>query len=124
MIGSFHTSTRKGQTGQPSDRKMVSTKLICAYCKGSHSSAHCNMVTDVKARLDIVKRERLCFNCLGTHTCKSAQCNSKNRCRICHKKHHSSLCGMDTMPGTSASESGTPQFTQTSRPVQSTLQPA
>jgi len=33
----------------------------------------------------------------------SAQCNPKNRCRLCHKKHHSSLCGMHITPSTSVS---------------------
>ena len=74
----------------------MSTKPVCVYCKGPHSSLYCNGVTDPKMRLDIVKKERLCFNCLGNH--KAAHCNSKNRCKSCHKKHHSSLCGSDNAP--------------------------
>ena len=37
--------------------------------------------------MEIVK---LCFNCLAHH--KSSQCQSKNHCRNCRRKHHTSLC--------------------------------
>ena len=122
VMGSFHTSVRRGQTVQQlGDKKIVSGKQSCTYCKGPHSSVQCNVIADVKARLDVVKRERLCFNCLGNH--KSVHCNSKNRCRICHKKHHSSLCGMDTTPDTSVPQSGLPRTPQINQPVQSTVQP-
>uniref|UniRef100_A0A1I7WK07 DUF1758 domain-containing protein n=1 Tax=Heterorhabditis bacteriophora TaxID=37862 RepID=A0A1I7WK07_HETBA len=33
---------------------------------------------------------KLCFNCLGDHSYKD--CKSKKTCRICKKKHHTSLC--------------------------------
>ena len=123
VMGSFHTSVRRGQTVQQlGDKKMVSGKPSCTYCKGPHSSVQYNVITDVKARLDVVKRERLCFNCLGNH--KSVHCNTKNHCRICHKKHHSSLCGMDTTPDTSVPQSGLPRIPQINQPVQSTVQPA
>ncbi|XP_065920284.1 uncharacterized protein [Dysidea avara] len=94
ITGSFLTGIRKGQSGQQlADKRFVSAKPTCVYCKGLHSSAQCNIVVDVKARLEVVKRERLCFNCLGSH--RAMNCNSKNRCRLCHKKHHTTLCGMD-----------------------------
>lgn len=91
ITGSFFTGVHKGQSRTPSgERKVVSAKPMCLYCKGPHSAVYCNVVVDTRARLDIVKKERLCFNCLGNH--KATHCNSKNRCRSCHKKHHSSLC--------------------------------
>ena len=94
VTGSFLAGIRKGQSGQQlADKRFVSAKPTCVYCKGLHSSAQCNVVVDVKARLEVVKRERLCFNCLGSH--RAMNCNSKNRCRLCHKKHHTTLCGMD-----------------------------
>ena len=55
ITGSFYTSVRKGQSGQQSgDKRVVSAKPVCVYCKGAHNSAHCNVVIDVKARLDVV----------------------------------------------------------------------
>lgn len=136
ITGSFHTSVRKGSLGlQLGDKRVVSTKPVCAYCKGPHSSTQCNVVSDVKARLDVVKRERLCFNCLGNH--KAMHCNSKNRCRLCHKKHHSSLCGIDSTRGSIPTNSTLhddmahprepsqmPQNLQSSQTLHSTLNPA
>ena len=66
------------------------------YCKGPHVPTQCNAVTDLTARLDVVKGERLCFNCLGHH--KASHCSSKNRCKRCHHKHHTSLCRMENTP--------------------------
>ena len=101
----------------------MSTKPVCVHCKGPHSSLYCNGVTDPKMQLDIVKKERLCFNC--SH--KAAHCNSKNRCKSCHKKHHSSLCGSDNAPPpvlpqtTPALQTSSSQSTEAS---QSTLNPS
>lgn len=57
----------------------MSAKLVCLFCKGSHVSMHCNIVTDVNAQADLVKREQLCYNCLGHH--KVSNCTSKNWCK-------------------------------------------
>ena len=64
--------------------------MNCVYCKGQHSSSACDVVTDTSERLAIVKRDKLCFNCLGHH--KVTACNSKFKCKICKHKHHTTLC--------------------------------
>ena len=66
-------------------------KSTCVFCKGSHFSAHCDVVRDAQKRLDIVKKGKHCFNCLGHH--RVSQCPSKLRCKTCRQKHHTSLCG-------------------------------
>ena len=48
------------------------------------------MITDCQERWTIIKREKLCFNCLGSH--KSTTCQSRYRCHKCRGKHHTSLC--------------------------------
>lgn len=117
ITGAFHAGIPR-QTGSHSrERRGVSTKPVCVYCKNSHASVHCNAVTDVKARIDVVKREGLCFNCLGHH--KVAHCNSKNRCKGCHKKHHTSLCGMEGTPNVGLHDQSPQNNAQ--QPVQSTL---
>ena len=40
--------------------------------------------------MDIVKLEKLCFNCLGHH--RVSQCQSKGHCKRCKERHHTSLC--------------------------------
>ena len=73
-----HTETDK--TAERPDRK---TKE-CAFCKEhDHSSTNCTIFKSAADRLSIVKKERLCFNCLGRH--KIAYCKSTNNCRKCNK---------------------------------------
>ena len=86
VMSSFHTGIRRGH---PADKKPVSAKLVCVYCKGCHVSTQYDTVTDTKARMDVVRKERLCFNCLGQH--KASNCNSRNRCKKYHRQHPTSL---------------------------------
>ena len=63
---------------------------VCVYCKGTHSATNCNVITDHHKRLEYIKKEGLCFNCLAKH--RVAQCTSRNRCKQCTRKHHTSVC--------------------------------
>ena len=56
VTSSFHTGIRKGITG---DKKVVSTKPVCLYCKGCHVSICCDVVTDLRALMDIVRKESI-----------------------------------------------------------------
>ncbi|XP_062615533.1 uncharacterized protein LOC134277232 [Saccostrea cucullata] len=65
----------------------------CIYCcTENHFPGDCKKVTEVSTRFDILKRKKLCFNCLGNH--RAADCKSRNRCKKCQKKHHTSICDM------------------------------
>ena len=75
-------------------------KDTCVFCKGLHFSAHCDVVRDAQQRLDIVKKGRYCFNCLGHQ--RVLQCPSKLRCKMCRQKHHTSLCGAEFSKPTEA----------------------
>ena len=79
VTASFHT----GATYQLKKSK-------CIFCKGTHSSIKCDVISDQPKRMEIVKQERLCYNCLGHH--KITQCQSKGRCKQCKGRHHTSLC--------------------------------
>jgi len=81
----FHTSHQK-----PHGRREASNKLNCVFCKGNHTALSCEVHKDVPSRVDIIKQQRLCFNCLAHH--RMSQCSSKNRCRKCGNKHHTSIC--------------------------------
>ncbi|XP_070550376.1 uncharacterized protein [Ptychodera flava] len=81
----------KNNHRSPSQQKAISLKSRpCVFCKASHSPTVCAVVTDPVKRMEIVKRDLLCFNCFGTH--KAAVCTSKFRCRKCSRKHHTALC--------------------------------
>lgn len=89
----------------------INTKS-CAYChETEHTPVNCTKVTTTNARTEIVKRERLCFNCLGHH--KLADCKSKSSCRNCHKRHHTSICSKEE----NSEESSKPQTKETGKTV-------
>ena len=87
------STTAAFQVGVRDNRSTTSSKKkaqVCAFCKGPHSSHSCESVIDHQKRVDIVKRDNLCFNCLVHH--KVLQCQSRFRCKKCKKKHHTTLC--------------------------------
>lgn len=102
--------------------KSNSSPCSCIYCHSTiHSPSTCNTVYKQQKRLNIVRKENLCFNCLGQN--RVAQCKSKWRCKICKRKHHTSLCAntdkQDNVPTLAKSESN-PLTPSTSTPAQST----
>lgn len=72
-------------------------KRPCIYCTGVHFPGDCTIISDVNARLNIVKQKKKCFNCLGKHGV--SECKSRNRCKKCNKKHHTSICGGQATDG-------------------------
>jgi len=108
VTGSFHAGIHKGQL----DKKVVSSKPMCVYCKGYHVSVYCDVVTNIRAQMNIVKKEGLCFNRLDQH--KASHCNSRSWCKRYHRKHHTSLCETPTSGHISK-----PQETQSSSPQSS-----
>ena len=96
MTASLHVGARSGHSKQQrSDRSTFDQKLTCAYCKGTHTANHCDVVVNTEKRFEYVKREGLCFNCLGKH--RVSQCTSQSRCKKCNNKHHTSICGAKSL---------------------------
>lgn len=63
----------------------------CTYCKQSHPSNSCKMVTNPAARKDILIKQGRCFVFLRKdHLSKN--CPSKHECFKCKGKHHISIC--------------------------------
>jgi hypothetical protein len=65
----------------------------CAYCQEWHYSDECTKVTDLKDRVNSIKKSGRCFKCLKQGH-GSSQCRSERRCFYCSKvgAHHSSIC--------------------------------
>ena len=84
FTAAFIVNSKPPQSTKPTDKGPPS----CAFCKGPHIANQCT-TTDHQRRLDIVKHNNLCFNCLGKH--RVSTCSSRHRCRKCHCKHHTSL---------------------------------
>ena len=68
-----------------------SYSVHCVYCNVPHFSASCDKVLEVKDRKDILIKKGRCFNCLKANH-KTRECTSTKTCRICHRKHHQSIC--------------------------------
>lgn len=95
VTGSLHTQSVRNCPRHVRPNPSETIKK-CFYCKGSHPSFNCTVVTNVQERWSRVKSLRHCFNCLGNH--KSSSCQSRFRCHKCRGKHHTSLCLGSTPP--------------------------
>ena len=89
VTNSFFTQAR-GKPPNTTRFRPPETRGKCAYCKGHHPAYNCRVITDCQERWAIVKREQLCFNCLGSH--KSSACQSRHHCHKSRRRHHTSLC--------------------------------
>lgn len=79
-----------------STQKSTRRPNVCVYCGlPNHRSVECRKVLDMEARKEILKKNRLCFNCTGfghmASNCKSRGCGK------CSGKHHTSICDV-TLP--------------------------
>ena len=63
----------------------------CTYCKGTHPSVNCNVVTDISARKQMLRQKGRCFTCLRTGHLAN-QCENGKVCKICGLRHHASIC--------------------------------
>ena len=66
----------------------------CTYCKQSHPSNACKIVTTSAARKDLLIKQGRCFVCLRKDHL-SRNCPSKNQCFKCKGRHHISICPSD-----------------------------
>ena len=78
-------------------------KIQCAYCEEPHYSASCDKVRAIKDCKDILLKAGKCFNCLKLNH-KVKDCYSTRTCRLCHKRHHQSICSQHTGQAESSSE--------------------
>ena len=89
----FHTQSKDRFTRN--SNKTEKSVVKCAYCDKNHYSNECKEFGNLDPRMKQVKRNKLCFNCLGKH--QVAICLSKKMCRFCDRKHHSSLCSKNPL---------------------------
>ena len=59
---------RKGDSTRESNFSSLKNSKYCVFCKNSsHYSTDCQRITDYESRIEIVRRYKLCFNCLWNH---------------------------------------------------------
>ena len=94
---------KKLSSSQP-ERKVVAhsvksstTKRYCFHCEKDHYLFSCESFAELPlvGRFEVVKRHKLCFNCLRTgHSSK--QCSFKLLCKLCKSKHSTLLHNPDS----------------------------
>ena len=93
--GKFDSTIRPGERllfGNGQGNKKGSGRCDrCAYCgSNQHRSVNCTRVLSIANRRDILRKNKLCFNCTGQgHS--ASNCRSRS-CAQCGQKHHTSLC--------------------------------
>lgn len=68
---------------------LTDSKLTCRICNKNHVYYKCNL--PVSSKLEIVKRNKLCFKCCGKNH-SASECRNKTGCQKCKGGHNSSLC--------------------------------
>ena len=63
------------------------------YGKGTNTSNNCDVVLNAEKFLEHIKKEGLCFNCLGKY--RVSQYTSQSHCKKYNSKHHTSICSTD-----------------------------
>lgn len=97
----FHAGTL--QSSRVQNKRSIQSKVsafssecknsLCAFCNASeHSINKCVnfLKLGVQKRVEFVKANKLCFNCMQKHRVEN--CGSNYTCRVCFKKHHTVLC--------------------------------
>ena len=80
-------------TALVSDAKGV--KQGCCYCGKDHFHASCDVVPEVDARKQILRKSGRCFSCLHKWHL-SRNCRTTHRCHKCNRHHHTSICTAET----------------------------
>ena len=92
----------------------------CQICNNKHETSKCKKYTDLnqEGRWELVKRMKLCFNCLNVGH-RSLRCRAR-RCSVCSRCHHDTL-HIDNYGSTPSSEPApNPTRTGTENTVQNT----
>ena len=63
----------------------------CVYCEQTHLSSSCTVVTEVTAKIEVLRRSGRCYICLKKRHI-SRDCRSKTNCGNCRGCHHTTIC--------------------------------
>ena len=105
-----HGSYTNQQRAKPiSAAALITTnkkQLTCTFCKQGHASSSCNIITDIGAHKNALRREGCCFICLK-HNHVARNCSSNIKCHECDQRHHISVCTQITNTSLSGPTSNT-----------------
>jgi len=77
---------------KPTKHAYVATHSSCFLCSGNHPLYRCEQFRKASSqqRLNLIKQNQLCFNCLG-NSHRTSQCKVEWRCKFFRRKHNSLL---------------------------------
>ena len=88
MFGNYHDENSASRSALVANQRFKNT---CVFCKGSHWSDKCEVITDPSVRKEFLKSAKRCFLCLKeSHL--SRNCQTKRTCYYCKGFHNSSIC--------------------------------
>ena len=67
------------------------SKPLCVFCKKTHWSDKCGIISDPSSRKEFLKQGGYCFLCLKEDH-KIRECKSKKGCFYCKGLHNSAIC--------------------------------
>jgi len=77
---------------KPTKHAYVATHSSCSLCRGNHILHRFKQFRKASSqqRLNLIKQNQLCFNCLG-NSHRTSQCEVEWRCKFCRRNHNSLL---------------------------------
>jgi len=77
---------------KPTKHAYVATHSSCVSCRGNHPFYRCKqfMKASSQQRLNLIKQNQLCFNCLS-NSHRTSQCKVEWKCKFCSRKRNSLL---------------------------------
>ena len=87
-----HRNNNSSGVSKPTKHAYVATHSSCVLCRGNHPLYRCKQFRKASSqqRLNLIKQNQLCFNCLG-NSHRTSQCKVEWSCKFCSRKHNSLL---------------------------------
>ena len=91
-FGQFFRGSKPKHSPSTAAALVTETRNVdCTYCRQVHSSVNCKIVSDIRARKNLLRWQGRCFICLHrNHLAKN--CTSTSQRLNCLKRHHVSIC--------------------------------
>uniref|UniRef100_A0AC34RID4 CCHC-type domain-containing protein n=1 Tax=Panagrolaimus sp. JU765 TaxID=591449 RepID=A0AC34RID4_9BILA len=86
-----HGQQESGSQAQINGASPQPTQPFCIFCHESHWWQQCEKYATPEVRKQKLMLDRKCWNC-GRQGHSIKECKSNKVCRLCHQKHHTSIC--------------------------------
>ena len=80
---------KRANIGYPTAAALTigTSKANCTFCKGAHTTSECHIVTDIRERRNILKREGQNYICSRSGGHVAHECRSSINCFTCKGRH-------------------------------------